>query len=170
MQKLDLPKGLHIRPARSSDNFFLQKLHHSVRQDLQLIDGEQELIETVVEMQFTAQTQGYGDTFPNAMYFIIEKHHEKIGKATLDFGHHEIRLLDIAFLPEAKGHGFGKGIIQSFQTCAAQLAVPLSLSVEQINLQARQLYLSLGFQIESVQPPYEFMVWYPPSLKAIVGC
>ena len=169
MQKLDLPQGLHIRPARSSDNIFLQKLHHSVRQDLQLIEGKQELIETIVEMQFTAQTQGYGDKFPNAMYFIIEKHHEKIGKATLDFGHNEVRLLDIAFLPEARGHGFGKAIIQSFQACAAQLAIPLCLSVEQINVQAKQLYLSLGFQIESVQPPYEFMAWYPSSLKAIVG-
>lgn len=68
-----------------------------------MIGGEQDYIESIVEMQFKAQTQGYGDQFPNAMYFIIEKHHEPIGKAIIDFGHNEVRLIDIAFIPQARG-------------------------------------------------------------------
>lgn len=167
--KLTLPKGLHIRPSRASDNVFLARLHHSIRQDLQLIDGEKDFIENIVEMQFKAQAQGYGEQFPNAMYFIIEKHREPIGKATLDFGSNEIRLVEIAFLPAARGHGFGKAIMQSFQACAAQVASPLVLTVEQGNNGAKQLYKTLGFQTETVHPPYEQMAWYPPSQRVFAG-
>lgn len=167
MQKLELPDGLHIRPSRPSDKVFLEQLFHTTRNDLQLIDGEQDFIESIVEMQFRAQTQGYGDQFPNAMYFIIEKHHEAIGKATLDFGSNEIRLVDLAFLPRARGHGFGKAIIQSFQHCAAQVGTPMTLTVLLSNLPVRKLYKSLGFETESVKPPYERLVWYPESMRVI---
>ena len=71
------------------------------------------------------------------MYFIIEKHHEPIGRATIDFGHNEAHLLDIAFLPQARGHGFGKAIIQSFQLAAAQSGLPMSLNVLQSNTGAK---------------------------------
>ncbi|MCE9685544.1 GNAT family N-acetyltransferase [Shewanella sp. AS16] len=167
MRKLNLPDGLHIRPSRPSDRPFLEQLHHATREDLQLIQGEKELIESVIEMQFKAQNQGYGDQFPNAMYFIIEKHHEAIGKATLDFGHNEIRLLDIAFLPQARRHGFGKAIIQSFQMAATQACAPLSLTVLKDNLAAQRLYLSLGFRVDSFQEPYYFMAWYPPTQRVM---
>jgi len=163
--KLNIPAGLHIRPASSSDTAFLAKLHHSTRQDLQILDAGQDLVEELIDMQFRAQQQGYGDKFPDAMYFIIEKHHEAIGKATLDFGHNEIRLIDLAFIPAARNHGFGKAIIQSFQHCAAQTMTPLTLSVLQHNIAAKRLYLSLGFTIDQISPPYELLIWYPASTE-----
>ncbi|WP_185843481.1 GNAT family N-acetyltransferase [Pseudoalteromonas luteoviolacea] len=169
MVQFTIPEGLHIRPSTASDKPFIEKLHREVRQDLQCIDGEQDFIESIVDMQLKAQTQGYGAQYPNAMYFIIEKHNEPIGKATLDFGHNEIRLIDIGFLIAARGHGFGRAIIQSFQHCAAQSAVPLTLSVLSHNLSVKRLYLELGFQVSEVQPPYELMIWYPPAMKSIVG-
>ncbi|MGD8175078.1 GNAT family N-acetyltransferase [Marinimicrobium sp. ARAG 43.8] len=161
MKKLDLPDGLSVRPSRASDKPFLEKLHQTTREDLQLIDGEKAFVENIIEMQFRAQTEGYGEKFPNAMYFIIEKHWEPIGKATLDFGPNEIRVVDLAFIPKARNQGFGKSVIQAFQRCAHQVMAPLTLSVLQNNIQARQLYASLGFQVESVSPPYEFMIWHP---------
>lgn len=163
MRKFNIPQGLHIRLSSERDKPFLQKLHHSTREDLRLIDGDPEFVEEIIEMQYRVQTEGYGDKFPNAMYFIIEKHHEPIGKATLDFGPNEIRLIDLAFLPEAKNHGFGKAILKSFQHCAEQAMTPLSLCVLSSNRAARKTYLSLGFVVESIMPPYEFMSWYPKS-------
>lgn len=166
VQSIQLPSGLHIRPSTASDKAFLEKLHHATRQDLQVIDGEKDLIETLVEMQLKAQTQGYGDQFPNAMYFIIEKQQQPVGKATIDFSDNLVHLIDIALIPQARGQGFGKAILQSFQRCAAQIAAPMLLSVELHNNIAKQLYQSLGFTTESVQPPYERMIWYPPALRS----
>ncbi|QSX30225.1 GNAT family N-acetyltransferase [Shewanella cyperi] len=169
MQKFTPPKGLHIRPSTSSDKPFLEKLHRLVRQDLRLLDADEDFIESVVEMQFRAQTEGYGAQFPNAMYFIIEKHMEKIGRVCVDFGVNELHLIDIAFLPQATGHGFGRAIIQSFQYCAAQSGLPMSLNVAQDNPAAKRLYLNLGFMVEAIHPPYEELRWYPPAMTAFVA-
>ena len=57
-KKLTIPDGLYLRPSTAADKPFLEKLHHSTRQDLQFIDGEQDFIESIVEMQFKAQTPG----------------------------------------------------------------------------------------------------------------
>lgn len=165
MQGMQLPLGLTIRASAVSDRVFLEKLHHSVRQDLQHIAAEKDLVETLVAMQLQAQTQGYGDQFPNAMYFIIEKQQQPIGKASIDFSDELVHLIDIAFIPEARGLGFGKAVLQALQHCAAQVAAPMLLSVEQQNNAAKTLYQSLGFATEVVQPPYERMIWYPPALR-----
>ncbi|HEX7762889.1 MAG TPA: GNAT family N-acetyltransferase [Cellvibrio sp.] len=167
MQNINLPDGLSVRPSRASDTPFLEKLHHSLRQDLQLIDAEQDMIESIIELQLKAQTQGYGDQFPNAMYFVIEKHNEPIGKATIDFGHNEVRLVDLALIPIARGKGLGAAVIQAFQKAAAMVAVPMTLSVLQSNIAAKNLYHKLGFVISHVELPYELMVWYPPAMKII---
>jgi GNAT superfamily N-acetyltransferase len=169
MQQFKAPSGLHIRPSGPADKVFLARLHREARQDLQWIDGEQDLIESVVDMQLHAQTQGYGTQFPNAMYFIIEKNSEAIGRAAIDFGHNEVHLIDMAFLAAARGHGFGRAILQSFQHCAAQSGVPMTLSVLSHNKVAKQLYIELGFQLSGGQSPYEFLIWYPPAMKLMSG-
>ncbi|MEZ9819496.1 GNAT family N-acetyltransferase [Shewanella sp. 10N.286.45.A1] len=169
MQKFTPPKGLHIRPSTPNDKIFLEKLHREMREELQFIEGDQDFIDEIVAMQFRAQHQGYGAQFPNAMYFIIEKHQEKIGRASIDFGCNEVHLIDIGFLKVARGHGFGKAIIHSLQTCAAQAAVPLSLVVATDNFIAKKFYLSLGFMVKEHTEMHELMCWYPPTMKAIVG-
>ncbi|ATD10049.1 GNAT family N-acetyltransferase [Pseudoalteromonas piscicida] len=166
--KFTPPDGLYVRPSKPEDKGFLESLHHSTRQDLQLIDGDKDFIESIIEMQFKAQSNGYGDQFPNAMYFIIEKHHERIGKATIDFGNNEVRLIEIALIPQARGLGLGAAVVQSFQQAAAQSGVPMTLSVLQDNYNAKRLYQKLGFKIESIKAPYELLIWYPPALRNIV--
>lgn len=158
---VNIPEGLNLRPSRQEDAPFLEQLHRTQREDLQLIDGDKELIESIVDMQFKAQSEGYGEQTPNAMYFIIEKHHEKVGKVTVDFGHNAVHIIDIAFLPQARGLGFGKAIIQSFQSAAIQNKVPLTLNVAEYNVAAQRLYQSLGFQVERNNPPYLGLIWYP---------
>ena len=152
-----------MRPSRPEDAAFLEEVHRAQRQDLQLIDGDPDFIESIVEMQFNAMNSGYGNQTPNAMYFIIEKHHEKVGKATIDFGPNCVHLVDIAILPQARGLGFGKAIIQSFQQAASQSGVPMTLNVAETNVAAQQLYVSLGFQVETHTPPNYSMIWYPQA-------
>lgn len=150
-----------MRPAQDKDKPFLAMLHESVRQDLLLIDAEEEYIKQIVEMQLRAQTEGYGQQFPNAMYFVIEKHHELIGKVTVDFGHNEVRLVEIAFLPQARGLGFGEVIIRSLMVAAEQSKVPMTLTVARNNPGAFKLYCKLGFVVEQEDDMYILMTWKP---------
>lgn len=166
MQNLNLPDGLYMRPARDSDRIFMESLYKSTRDDLRLIDAEEDFIEELIDMQQNAQSEGYGDKFPNAMYFIIEKHNERVGRVVVDFGPNEVRLVDIAIIPAARGNGFGKGVIQALQMAAAKICVPLTLCVYKTNVDAYRLYLSLGFQVADTSPTNDMLMWYPETVES----
>jgi len=159
----DLPHGLGLRPATPADQPFVQTLYASTRDDLRLIDGEQEFVESIIEMQFRAQSMGYGDQHPNAMYFVVEKLGEPIGRVTLDFGPNAVHVVDIAFIRQARGKGYGKAVLQVIQVTAGKLRAPVVLSVAKDNLIARRLYQQLGFQLEETGALYDHLIWYPDA-------
>lgn len=163
-----LPDGLGLRPAGPSDQPFIEALFVSSRPELQLIDGEQEFIDSIVDMQLRAQTMGYGEQYPNAMYFVIEKLGERIGRATVDFGSNAVHLVDIAFIPQARGRGYGTTILKAIQLVAAKVPAPMILSVAKDNLPARRLYTQLGFQLEEAGQMHDRLIWYPDA-KAMSG-
>ncbi len=158
---LNLPYGLGIRPARDGDKIFIESLYKSTRDDLRTIDAENDFIEELIEQQHQAQTVGYGEQFPNAMYFIIEKQNESVGRIVIDFGPNEIRIVDIAFIPQTRGKGYGAGIIRALKHAAKSACAPLVLSVYKTNPMAKKLYLQEGFQVERGDHMVELMAWYP---------
>lgn len=155
--------GLSLRPMNSSDKAFVESLYRSTRDDLRMLDAEDDFIEEFIDLQRRAQTDGYGDMFPNAMYFVAEYHNERIGRVVLDFGANEIRVVDIALIPPARGKGYGGQVLQAVQLAAGKVMAPVALSVRFDHLRAKQLYAHLGFVVEEAQIPYERMVWYPPA-------
>lgn len=159
-----MPAGIGFRQARDSDRPFLESLYRSTRDDLRLLDAEEDFIEELIEMQYRAMTQGYGDQFPNAMYFIIENQGERIGQVTVDFGPNEVRIVNLAFIPQARGKGYGSHILRGMQVVAANVGAPLALTVRSDNLVAKRLYLNLGFRVEEIVPPLERMVWLPNAV------
>ncbi|MFM9489418.1 GNAT family N-acetyltransferase, partial [Pseudomonas monachiensis] len=100
-------EGLVVRPSLASDGPFLQRLYQSARPDLQWIDDSVEVVEQVVAQQFQVQEQGLGENFPNAMHYVVEKLGTAIGALSTDFGPNEIRVLYLAFIPAARGQGYG---------------------------------------------------------------
>lgn len=158
-------KGLSFRPMRPTDHGFIESLYHSTRDDLkQLLDAESEFIEDLIDMQFQAQHQGYGDMFPNAMHFIIEKLNERIGRAVVDFGSNEIRLVDIALIPQARNQGYGSAVLRAIQMAAAQARAPVTLTVAANATAAQHFYHQLGFQAAEATPTHQLLVWYPQPM------
>lgn len=156
-----LPDNLEIRPARDEDSGFIESLYRSTRDDLRLIDAENDFVEELIQMQHQAQIRSYGEAFPNAYYFIVEKLGEKIGRVIVDFGHNEIRLLEVAFIRQVRGQGYGSGVIRALQHAAAQARAPLTLTVHRGNPGARRLYISLGFIVEQADHMIEQLAWHP---------
>lgn len=161
-----MPEGLGLRPARDGDRPFLESLYRSTREDLRLLAAEEDFIEELIEMQYRAMTQGYGEQFPNAMQFIIEHRQERIGQVAVDFGPNEVRIINLSFVPPARGKGFGAHIIRGMQMAAAKVRAPLALTVRSDNLVAKRLYSNLGFQVADLAPPYERMLWLPDPLTS----
>ena len=135
--------GLVVRSSRVSDGPFLHRLYQSARPDLQWIDCEREVVEQVVAQQFQVQEQGLGEHFPNAMHYVIEKLDTAIGALTTDFGPNEIRVLFLAFIPQARGQGYGRAVLQGVQKAAQQIRCPVATVVWANNAHARQHYLCL---------------------------
>ena len=156
-----MPLGISVRPATQNDQPFLELLYRSARPDLQFIDGEQELIDTVVAQQMRAMEEGAGANYPNAMHFIIEKTQHSVGALVVDFGHNEVRVIYVAFIPTARGFSYGKAILQGVQQAAANNQCPVAVVVWHNNPGAKRIYLELGFKVEEAQPLADRMIWYP---------
>lgn len=154
-------EGLVVRPARASDGPFLQSLYQTARPDLQWVDGEQEQIQQLVAQQFQVQEQGMGDNYPNAMHYVVEKLGSVIGALSTDFGANEIRVLYLAFIPQARGQGYGRAVLRGVQKAAQQIRCPVATVVWTSNPHARRHYLALGFAVEERNPAAERLVWYP---------
>ena len=162
---VDLPGGRTLRPVRASDGAFLAALYRSTRSDLFLI-GDRDLSESLVDMQFTAQSAGYGERYPDALHFIIGELDTSIGRLILDFSDGSVHLVDLSLIPEARGKGHGAAVIQAMQQVAARMPAPLTLAVQQANSGAFALYQRLGFHTEQQSGPYLRMAWYPRALAS----
>ena len=154
-------EGLVVRPSQVSDGPFLQSLYQAARPDLQWIDGEHEQVQQVIAQQFQVQEQGLGENFPNAMHYVVEKLGTAIGALSTDFGPNEIRVLYLAFIPQARGQGYGRAVLQGVQKAAQQIRCPVATVVWASNPHARRHYLALGFEVQESNPAAERLVWYP---------
>jgi ribosomal protein S18 acetylase RimI-like enzyme len=102
-----------------------------------------------------------GDNYPNAMHYVVEKLGTAIGALSTDFGTNEIRVLYLAFIPQARGQGYGRAVLQGVQKAAQQIRCPVATVVWTSNPHARRHYLALGFAVEERNPAAERLVWYP---------
>src|SRR3546814_1551262 len=140
-------EGLVVRPSRVNDGPFLQSLYQASRPDLQWIDGEPEQVQHVIAQHFQVQEQCMGEHCPNAMHYVVEKLGTAIGALSTDFGPNEIRVLYLAFIPQARGQGYGRAVLQGVQKAAQQIRCPVATVVWASNPHARRHYLALGFEI-----------------------
>lgn len=160
-----LPGGLSLRPANDGDAGFLASLYSSTRDDLRILP-DRDLAECLIELQFRAQTESYGTDFPEAMHFVVGLHDDRIGRLILDFSRGTVHIVDISFIPAARGHGYGQTLIQAVQSVAQQINTPVSLSVASDRVDLARFYAQFGFQLDGQSAPaHARMVWYPQAAR-----
>jgi ribosomal protein S18 acetylase RimI-like enzyme len=74
----------------------------------------------------------------------------------------EIRLMDIALLPEHRGRGIGSALLHDLFAEAAAAGKRVTVHVEEYN-PARRLYERLGFKKIGEHGVYHLMEWRPPG-------
>jgi GNAT superfamily N-acetyltransferase len=163
-----LPQGLSLRPANAGDAAFVDQLYRDARPDLLWIDGDEETLRSVQAQQYQVFVQGTGANFPDSIRFIVEKAGGRIGVAVVDFGPNEVRVVFLAMTPEARGFGYGKGVLQGLQQAAWKVRSPLAVVVWHNNPRARSVYLELGFVLDASGAMADRMVWYPQRDPALV--
>ncbi|AXQ29315.1 GNAT family N-acetyltransferase [Solimonas sp. K1W22B-7] len=161
----DLPNGIRLRMTRASDNTTERRIHDANRPELQLLQGGADYIQSILDMQLRARDAEYARRFANALYYMIEKSGDTIGRLVLDFGADGIRIVDLAVLPAFHRQGIGTTVIGAMQRVAATLPAPVILSVRLDNTDAIRLYVSMGFVADGPTEASRLhfqMRWSPP--------
>ena len=141
----DLPQGIRLRMTRPADRAAERSIHDANRPELQLLDGGEDFVHAIFDMQLRARDAEYARHFENALYYMIEKAGDTIGRLVLDFSRDEVRIVDLALLPGFHGQGIGTTVLRAMQDVAARVSAPVVLSVRRDNPGATRLYASLGF-------------------------
>jgi ribosomal protein S18 acetylase RimI-like enzyme len=150
-----------LRPARPDDEAFLYELYRSTRgEELSAwgIEGAQR--EMLLRLQFTARQRHYDIAFPEADHKIILCDDRPAGRILVFRSEREIRLVDIALLPEHRGRGAGASLIKDLLAEAQASGKPVTLHVDRLNRAAR-LYRRLGFLVADDTGAAYRMEWRP---------
>lgn len=161
--KTKLIGGLSLRAATPADEDFQYSLYRSTRQDLFTVDTSPENIESLIGMQYAARQTSYSQRFGSMMDFIVEKEGDPIGRVVVDFGHQEVRVIDVALIPDMRGKGCGGHILKSIQRAAALGGLPVVLVVARSNHAARHFYAVHGFVVDEASGAQDCMIWHPTA-------
>ena len=115
--------------------------------------------------QADAQHRHYRQHYPDAEWLVIERDGDGDRTALHRGMADQIRLIDIALLPE-RGGGVGSAILADLMDMAAAAGKALTIHVEKNN-PAMRLYLRLGFAKIDEHGVYDLMEWRPEASKAV---
>jgi ribosomal protein S18 acetylase RimI-like enzyme len=134
-----------LRPVEPGDEEFLLRVYASTRADeLALVPWTDAEKEAFLRMQFEAQRLHYTTYHPTAAHDVVLIDGEPAGRLYVDRGDDEIRVVDIALLPEYRGLGIGTDLLTPILAEADAAGKKVSIHVEHAN-RARRLYERLGF-------------------------
>lgn len=138
--------SLTLRVETERDLSFLSELYASTRyEELQATGWSEIQIDEFLDMQFKAQRTFYQQQFPDAKFQILVCDGEDAGRLYLDYRQDEIRIIDIALLPQYRGKGLGSRLLNSVVDEAGAKQLNVRIHVEKNN-PALSLYQRLGFK------------------------
>ena len=161
MSALTLPEPLSLRTAEDSDLEFLRGVYRGTRWDALEITGwseEQKL--AFVNAQFDTQNAYYRAHYTDAEFLVVLEASRRVGRLYLHRSSQELRVMDIALLPEHRRRGIGAKLMHAILESARASKQRVSLHVELHN-PARQWYERLGFRVLEERGIYLFMTRLP---------
>lgn len=140
-------KNVILRAFSPEYQDFLFQLYASTRrQELETLGWPAAQQDAFLRMQFMAQQRWYEFAYADARHQLIflDGQEPPVGRILVTHEESCHRLVDIALLPEHRGHGIGAQLIRQLIQEAKGAGLPLRLQVLKTNPAAR-LYERLGF-------------------------
>ncbi|HEX9987956.1 MAG TPA: GNAT family N-acetyltransferase [Chloroflexia bacterium] len=149
------------RPITSDDEALLYRIYASTRvEELALTNWDDAQKAAFLMMQFTAQHRYYQEHYSDATFEVILVDGQPAGRLYVGRWPEEIRIVDIALLPEYRNAGIGTTLLKGILEEAAQTGRRVSIHVERFN-PAMRLYERLGFSTVGEHGVYYLMEWLP---------
>jgi ribosomal protein S18 acetylase RimI-like enzyme len=150
-----------LRSVAAGDEEFLFTVYAATRQDeIALTDWSHLQKEEFLRMQFIAQHRHYVEYYPGAQFQVIQVGGQPAGRLYLHHRKSEIRIIDIALLPEFRNRGIGSSLLGQVLAEGRRCGLPVTIHVECFN-PALHLYERLGFRLVEDKGVYFFLEWSP---------
>ena len=152
---------IHLGDIVQGDEPFLLQVYASTRLDEVAVTGwNPAQINAFLAQQFAAQHAHYQTHYAGAQFSVIMDGETAIGRLYVARWPREIRIVDIALLPQHRGCGVGARLIEEIQAEGRVSGRPVSIHVERMN-PALRLYERLGFRETEDKGVYLLLTWTP---------
>jgi ribosomal protein S18 acetylase RimI-like enzyme len=156
------PADISLRPARDGDEPFLKRVHEAARHwefASLLQTGQEDLYYKIMAQQYDSQHRFYFANYGAAHYGVIQWTGQPVGRLYVDYRDAEVRVLEIAILPEYRGRGIGRIVMTGLCLEAAMRKKPVRLHVHYLS-RAQRFYQQLGFREIALEGPDRLMEWH----------
>ena len=152
-----------LAPEQPDDDGFLFELYSTTRAaEMALTPWKDDQRPAFLHQQYELRRLHYRGYHSGAEYLLIRCDGYAIGRIAIDRSEDEIRIVDIALVPEHRGRGIGSQLIHELLVEASLRNIPVTLHVEHHN-RAVALYQRLGFRAIEDSGVYLFLKWIPES-------
>jgi ribosomal protein S18 acetylase RimI-like enzyme len=149
--------GVELLPVAPGDEEFLYRVYAGTRaEELAVVPWDDAQKDAFLRAQFGAQDRWYHEHYPRASFELVVIDGEPAGRLYLHRGENEIRIVDIALLPEQRGKGVGGALLRDLLAEADAAGKRVTIHVERLN-PALRLYQRLGFSVAEDKGVYLFL-------------
>jgi GNAT superfamily N-acetyltransferase len=142
---------------RRADAEFLLGVYASTRaEELAVVPWSDAQRQAFLRMQFDAQDASYREQRPQATFDVILVDGQPAGRLYVDRLADEIRIVDVALLPDHRAMGVGTLLIRRILDEGRASGRPVTIHVERGN-RARVLYERLGFRQIATTGVYDLL-------------
>ena len=154
--------AVSLRRVTDADHEFLVAVYHSTRApELAQVDWDNSQKDAFVRWQYERQKEVYDARYPDARYDVILVDGVPAGRIWVGADEKQIRLLDIALLPEFQNRGVGTKLLKQLMDEATNSRKALRHMVFVLNDNAYRFYERLGFETIEDLGGYKHMEWRP---------
>ena len=147
-----------LRPVEpGEEEFLLYRVYASTREaELARVDWNEAQKASFLRVQFDAQDHYYRKHYAEAAFRVMLSGSLPAGRLYVARWPEEIRIVDVALLPEHRGAGLGTKLLQDLISESERAGKPLTIHVERFN-PALRLYERLGFEVKEDKGVYLLM-------------
>jgi GNAT superfamily N-acetyltransferase len=155
-----------LTPITPADAAVLLRIYAGTRaEELAAVPWTDEQKDAFLRQQYAAQHAHYQEHYVGASFDLIRVDGRPCGRLYVARWPREIRLMDIALLPECRNTGLGGRVMDALLAEARRSALPVTIHVERMN-RALRFYERLGFRVKEDKGVYLFLEWSPEALPA----
>jgi ribosomal protein S18 acetylase RimI-like enzyme len=152
-------QAIRFRPTTPDDVPFLRHLYGTTRaEEMRRVPWTEAQKAAFLDQQFMAQKLDYEAHYVDCEFLVIELDGAPIGRLYIERTEADLAIIDIALLPEHRGRGIGRMLLEEILAEAGAAGKTVTIYVEHDN-PARRLYDRLGFRHLDTNGVYHLMEW-----------